>query len=93
MRDFRRIEEHGGFHWDLKLNGKVHKVVFKLALQFIIGDCEGHDEICGRKKGHSLEMKGLCRDCDCLPNQSDNPEHQCNFQIRHHGITGTRGIC
>ena len=79
MRDFRRIEDEGGFHWDLKLNGKVHKVVFKLAIQFIIGDCEGHDEICGRKKGHSLDMKGLCRDCDCLPNQSDNPDHECNF--------------
>ena len=79
MRDLRKIEDEGGFRWDLKLNGKVHKVVFKIAFQFIIGDCEGHDEICGRKKGHSLNMKGLCRDCDCLPVQADDPDHQCNF--------------
>ena len=79
MSEIKYLQSEGGFHWDLEIGGKSYPIVFKVALQFIIGDCEGHDEICGRKKGHSLQMKGLCRDCDCLPSQSDNPDHNCHF--------------
>ncbi len=79
MSEIWFLQTQGGFHWDLYIGGRTHKVVFKVAIQFIIGDCEGHDEICGRKKGHSLVMKGLCRDCDCLPSQADDPDHECHF--------------
>ena len=79
MSEIKFLQTQGGFHWDLDIGGRTYPIVFKVAIQFIIGDCEGHDEICGRKKGHSLEMKGLCRDCDCLPSQADNPEHHCEF--------------
>lgn len=79
MKELIHLQENGGFHWDLEIGDRVHKVVFKPAVQFIIGDCEGHDDICARKKGHTLEMKGLCRDCNCKPNDADDPDHICHF--------------
>ena len=79
MKDIKTISHHNGFSWDLEIDGVTHPIVFKPAIQFIIGDCEGHDEICGRKKGHSLQMHGLCRDCDCLVQQADDPNHDCHF--------------
>ena len=52
-------------------------------IQFIIGDCKGNDLLCGRKGGHSLKMKGLCRDCNISPDDGDdaclNEPLKCSF--------------
>ena len=39
--------EDSGFHWCLTLDNEVHDVVFKVAVQVIIGDCKGNDSLCG----------------------------------------------
>ena len=54
-------------------------VVLKVPIQFIIGDCEGHDKLAGRYKGHGLNIKGLCRDCDVPTALSDDVNWSCNY--------------
>ena len=49
-----------------------HDVIATRFIQFIIGDCKGNDLLCGQKGGHSLQMNGLCRDCDIHPLDGDN---------------------
>ena len=41
-------------------------------IQLFIYLCKGNDVLCGRKGGHSLNMKGLCRDCTITPNDGDD---------------------
>ena len=59
LQDYHAILDHiltelkyiqgkkGGFNWKINLNGKSHNIVFKVALQVIIGDCKGNDILCG----------------------------------------------
>jgi hypothetical protein len=56
------------------------RVVLRLPIQLIIGDCEGHDKLCGRYKSHSQNVKGLCRDCDIPTREADNVDWKCNFR-------------
>lgn len=72
--EFRQILDDGGLKVDLDFGvGNKHTVVIKPVIQFIIGDCKGNDLLCGRKAGHSLKMKGLCRDCNISPDEGDDP--------------------
>ena len=68
-----------GFEWDLEIGGKVHRVHFKMAVQVIIGDCKGNDELCGRYGNHSRLTSGFCRDCKVDYDKSDNPYHLCQW--------------
>jgi hypothetical protein len=68
-----------GFEWDLEIGGKVHRVNFKIAVQVIIGDCKGNDELCGRYGNHSKLTSGFCRDCKVDYEMSDNPYGICNW--------------
>jgi hypothetical protein len=44
--EFREITAKGGLRWDnLKHGGSVHKVNFKFALAFVVGDAEMHDNV------------------------------------------------
>ena len=72
----------GGFEWTLILNGQPRDVVFKLAVQVIIGDCKGNDLLCGRYGSHSIKVKRLCRDCDVLSLSGDDHNHMCWFLSR-----------
>ena len=75
------IHKKGGMKIMLDFgNGKVHKVIAKPAIQFIIGDCKGHDLLCGRKGGHSIATPGLCRDCDIKTVDAGNPDVPCTFR-------------
>jgi len=79
MKDLKRIQDNG-IPWELDLGGgRVHKVVLRMPLQFIIGDCEGHDKLIGRFKGHTQNIKGLCRDCDIPSKHADNENWVCTF--------------
>ena len=71
--------EDGGFWWDLKLNGKTFRVKFKIAVQVVLGDCQGLDKLCGHFGGSHPRMKLLCRDCNVPPAESDDPRHHCVF--------------
>jgi hypothetical protein len=56
------------------------KVVLKLPVQIIIGDCEGHDKLCGRYASHLQSVKGLCRDCDVPTIHADDIQWNCKFR-------------
>ena len=80
LNEIRLLQGHnGGLQWDLKFGDKTHRVVFKFAIQVILGDCKGNNVLCGQYGGHSLLSNRLCRDCFVSPSDSDNPYHQCKF--------------
>jgi hypothetical protein len=81
MRDLKKIQEEG-FPWILDVgDGMKHNVVLKMPIQFIIGDCEGHDKLVGRFKGHTMNIKGLCRDCDIPTRHSDDVDWLCTYFV------------
>ena len=73
FEEMKQIRESGGIKLTLDF-GKygTHEVIAIPVIQYIIGDCKGNDTLCGRKGGHSLGMKGLCRDCNITPDDGDN---------------------
>ena len=83
MDEFKQIQgADGGFSWKLELSKNSFDVVFKLAIQTIIGDCKGNDLLCGRFGSHGINVKMLCRDCDVLTSEGDNCDHICSFLTR-----------
>ena len=92
FNEMRLIRESGGIKLTLDFgNDNTHDVIAIPVVQFIIGDCKGNDLLCGRKGGHGLTMKGLCRDCDVSPDNGDNTcidtELICSFH-RKENIEG-----
>ena len=73
FEEMKQIRDSGGIKLTLDF-GKdgTHEVIAIPVIQYIIGDCKGNDTLCGRKGGHSLGMKGLCRDCNITPDDGDN---------------------
>ena len=72
FEEMKNIRNNGGIKLTLDFgNHGIHEVIAIPVIQFIIGDCKGNDTLCGRKGGHSVTMKGLCRDCDISPENSD----------------------
>jgi hypothetical protein len=61
----------------LRADGSSIELCFKVPLCFIIGDVEGHDELCARYGSHQSHR--LCRECDCLTASSDNPDINCRY--------------
>jgi hypothetical protein len=51
------------------------KLLFKLAIAFVIGDCKGHDVLCGRYASHKILV--LCRDCNCSLSHADDHTVEC----------------
>jgi hypothetical protein len=75
------VQMHG-MNWTMTFPGEEkQEVVLFFPLQFIIGDCAGHDKLCGRFKSHN-NTPGLVRDCDVLTAQGDDPFHQCVFYTK-----------
>lgn len=57
--------QNSGFKWNLHYNDTIHKVVFHPYVPFIVGDTEGHDRLCGHYTARFMEVKQLCRICEC----------------------------
>ena len=73
FEEMKLIYDRGGVQLTLDFGcDKIHNVIALPVTQFIIGDCKGNDVLCGRKGGHSLNMKGLCRDCTISPIDGDD---------------------
>jgi hypothetical protein len=56
------------------------RVVLRVPIQLIIGDCEGHDKLCGRFKSHAQNVKGLCRDCNIPTANADDVDWKCVYR-------------
>ena len=87
FKEMRMIRESGGIKLTLDFgNNKTHEVIAISVVQFIIGDCKGNDLLCGHKGGHSLNMKGLCRDCNVSPQDGNktciDEELICSYHMK-----------
>jgi hypothetical protein len=81
---FRALTEiqRTGMNWTFSFDGEEKKdVILFFPVQFIIGDCEGHDKLCGRFSSHT-NTPGLVRDCDVPTAQGDEPYHVCHFYTK-----------
>ena len=84
LSEFKTLQGvDSGLEWNLDIGGKTHRVIFKFAVQVVLGDCKGNNVLCGQFGGHSLQSKRLCRDCMVSPNDADDPEHVCTFVSLH----------
>ena len=73
FKEMKAIHAAGGVHVTLDFGkDKKYEVLAIPVIQYIIGDCKGNDLLCGRKGGHSLNMGGLCRDCNIPPADGDD---------------------
>ena len=80
LRELKHIQgKKGGFDWELTMMGKKYSIVFKVAVQVVIGDCKGNDMLCGRFGSHSKSTRGFCRDCNVTYESADDPYHVCEF--------------
>ena len=77
LSDIKEIQKAGGIDWEFEVNGIKHKRRLKIPIMFIIGDCKGHDVLCGRQASHQAHH--LCRDCNCTQESGDDPLVQCTF--------------
>ena len=88
FKEFKQIYDCGGMKVNLDFRHcggqNLGEYVLIPVIQYIIGDCKGNDLLCGRMAGHSLKMKGACRDCfisppnlDYIPD--DNEQLICKF--------------
>ena len=78
----------GGFSWVLDLLGKKYNVVFKLAIEIILGDSEGLSKLC--LHFGKTNSKVLCRDCMVSYEDSDDPYHKCVFTTKFHIFNKTK---
>jgi hypothetical protein len=58
--------------WQLQYRGQLLDVVLRLYIPFIVGDTEGHDQLCGHYKSRTAGVKQLYRFCECLTMMSSN---------------------
>ena len=69
----KAICSNGGIKLTLDFgNNKKHDVIAIPMIKFIISDCKGNNLLCERMCGHSVNMKGLRRDCNVSPYNDDN---------------------
>lgn len=72
FEEFIAIVNAGGF----KTVFRGRTVVLKFWVQFIIGDTEGHNDLCGHFNKHT-KCKAPVRDCHCGPNDLATIPPQC----------------
>ena len=90
LEPLKKLQKRGGFKWYLpkqdldktkSLPGEDStewtEVIMKVPVQFIIGDTEGHDKLCGMKAGHATHF--LMRDCNVKMKDGAKWNHVCEF--------------
>jgi hypothetical protein len=58
-------------------NGQEFRLCFKVPVCHVIGDVEGHNEICTCYSSH--QTYSLAQECDCTTESSDDPDVVCNY--------------
>jgi len=73
-----------GIYWKLPWKGKLHPVILKFPVLFVMGDSQGHDKLCGQKLNYSQSATHLCQYCDCPIAETDNPYYRFKYQKQEH---------
>ena len=73
FKEMKNIRDSGGLKLTLDFgdHGTLDMIDIPV-IQFIIGDCKDKYILYGRKGSHSLNKKGLCRDCNISRAYEDN---------------------
>ena len=84
FQEMKEIRDNGAIRLTVEFgSGRKHDIIEIPVIQFIIGDCKGNDLLRGIKCGRSLNMKGLCRDCNVKLLDGDDTciveDLQCTF--------------
>jgi len=83
MKGLKELTSSDGLLWTFETKDKkLHTVKLHFRLMMIIGDTKGADVWVGRYGSH-MNTSGLCRDCNMLTENSDNPHHLCKFNRFH----------
>ena len=81
LTNLRSMQSNTGLNWNFTFKSYPNKIFpRKLIFRFshIISDAKENDMICGRMSNRSKTTR-LCRDCDILVEESDDPTKKCNF--------------
>lgn len=65
LGSYRRIQDNGGFAWDLHYKGKIYRLQFIPFVIFVKGDTVEHDKHCGKYGTRTGGVAQLCRYCTC----------------------------
>lgn len=77
FKELAILQKHG-FEWNFEFeHPNDSNVILMIPIQFIIGDCEGHDKLVGRYACHTIGAKCLVRDCFILTEEAADPNHVC----------------
>ena len=77
LEGVKNVQQAGGFKHIFNFGGNQFTLNVKVPVGLILGDAEGLDGQCGRKKTY-LKTARMCRECDCPFDQTDNPSHECS---------------
>ena len=76
LQNVAAVHSAGGFHHTLCLNGRYFDVKVKCPIAVIIGDAKGNNSLCAHF--NSSRSKQLCRECDTMFDETDNPYSLCH---------------
>ena len=77
LEGVKNVQQAGGFKHIFNFGGNQFTLNVKVPVGLILGDAEGLDGQCGRKKKY-LKTARMCHECDCPFDQMDNPSHECS---------------
>jgi hypothetical protein len=73
-----KAQRDGGLHSPvLSKDGRQFRLCFKVPLCYVIGDVEGHYDLCAQYG--SRQTYHLNQECDCLTESSENPDVKCTY--------------
>ena len=63
LSSYKKVQDRGGFLWDLRYQGKTRRCQFVPYCMFIKGDSVEHDKHCGHYTCRTKGVKQICRYC------------------------------
>ena len=89
FKDMIDLTNSNGIDWNFydPINNTKTKYRLKFCVLFIIGDAVGNDKLCDRFVAYNINVKRLCRDCNCPTEVLDDHKHICTFTKRSEILT------
>ena len=78
LRGHVKVQHNGGLNAPVQAkDGSVHNLSFKVPVCFVIGDVEGHNELCTHYGSHWTS--GLSHECNCPTDSANNHAVVCKY--------------